>query len=501
MELEDLLLKHFGFHSFKTGQKEVISSLLSGCHTLAMLPTGTGKSLCYQLPGYMLDGHVLIVSPLLSLMQDQVEQFKRFGEKRVVALNSFLTLEEKNQVLRHINEYKFIFISPEMLRVPYILGILGKLKLSMFVVDEAHCISQWGFDFRPDYSKLGEIRSALGNPLTLALTATATYQVREDIIQSLGLSNVTKVESSVDRPNIAICIEELADYHEKEARILDLVQQLEKPGVIYFTSKKAAEQMAALLVEKEICQAGYYHGGMDPSTRVLIQEQFIHNQLEVICATSAFGMGINKENIRFVIHYHMPMQIESYLQEIGRAGRDGNQSVAILLYSPGDELLPLQLAEGELPSEQQIDWLFASIAGEPRVLNEQLRLHKDLKEQGGFTDVQWRFIEGLIHQMHRTVPMQQMNKSVKEFVAGRLTTKKTNIFQLKQWLDSASCRREHLLNYFGEMLSDQVQPCCDRCGVQLNQFFKVSGHFKSKPSDVTWNQYLAKILINSGLSE
>jgi ATP-dependent DNA helicase RecQ len=502
MQLEEVLLKHFGFHRFKTGQKEVISSLLSGRHTLAMLPTGTGKSLCYQLPGYVLDGQILIVSPLLSLMQDQVEQFKRFGEKRVVALNSFLGLEEKNLVLRNLKQYRYIFISPEMLQIPYILGLIGRLKLSMFVVDEAHCISQWGNDFRPDYSKLGEIRRQLGNPLTLALTATATNQVREDIIQSLGLDEVTKVESSVDRPNIAICVEHLGDYREKEHRVLELVKQLEKPGVIYFSSKKAAEHLAGLLVENDICQAGYYHGGMDQNARVLIQEQFINNQLDVICATSAFGMGINKENIRFVIHYHMPMQMESYLQEIGRAGRDGNPSVAILLYSPGDELLPLQLAEGELPSDQQIDWLFARIAEGQPLTNEPLPLQKDFKEQGGFTEVQWRFIEGFIHQNHhQTVSLEGLRECLKEMIAGRLAAKKRNIYGFKQWLDTDSCRRELLLEYFGETLSTKIQPCCDLCGIQLSQYQAVTEQQKTITTEKLWDQYLAKILINSELRE
>ncbi|MGG3470822.1 ATP-dependent DNA helicase RecQ [Neobacillus pocheonensis] len=500
MELEKLLKEHFGYESFKTGQKEVISSLLAGQHTLAMLPTGTGKSLCYQLPGLILSGHVLIISPLLSLMQDQVEQFKRFGEKRVVALNSFLTQEEKNDVLRKLNKFKFIFISPEMLKVPYILRKLSELTISLFVVDEAHCISQWGFDFRPDYSKLGDIRRKLGEPLTLALTATATKQVRRDIIQSLGIDNLRKVESTIDRPNIALMVEELTDYHEKQNRVIDLVSKLEKPGIIYFSSKKSAEQMASIIAEKGICQAMAYHGGQDQNTRVLIQQQFIHGQLDVICATSAFGMGVNKENIRFIIHYHMPMQIESYLQEIGRAGRDGKQSIAILLYSPGDEQLPIQLAMGELPADQQIDWLFSNIDKESSHMDGKHRLNNHLKELGGFNEIQWRIMEEMINDTPQ-VSQTELQKTIKLFVKNRLAAKINKILQMKTLVELKSCRREFILHYFDDELSDKVIPCCDQCGLQLSDYQSYSNQPIEIRAKESWMDYLGKILLKNELRE
>ncbi|KLT17135.1 RecQ family ATP-dependent DNA helicase [Neobacillus vireti] len=502
MELESILEKHFGYYSFKTGQKEVISSILAGNHTLAMLPTGTGKSLCYQLPGLILKGKILIISPLLSLMQDQVEQFKRFGEKRVIALNSFLSSEERNNVLTSLSSYKFIFISQEMLRIPFIMGRLQGLDISLFVVDEAHCISQWGYDFRPDYSKLGDIRQKLGDPLTLALTATATSRVREDIIASLRIEKINKIESTIDRPNIAMYVENLSDYHDKKDRVIELVTSLQKPGIIYFTSKKAAEQIASLLVDKGVCRAMPYHGGVDQNSRILIQQQFIYGQLDVICATSAFGMGVNKENIRFIIHYHMPMQMESYLQEIGRAGRDGLPSIAVLLHSPGDEQLPIHLAEGELPSEQQIDWLFNRLSDEQRSMDVGGQLPNQFKEFGGFSEVQWRIIEDFVYSPHRhSSRLEELQAAFKKFINERFIVKKKNIFQMKKWVEATSCRRELILRYFDEASSGKVPFCCDQCGLQLNDYQTGQLAPMPKANEELWKDYLAKILINRELSK
>lgn len=452
MDLLSFLKSKFGFSAFRAGQEEVIRSLLDGKDTLAMLATGTGKSLCYQLPAYLLDGSCIIVSPLLSLMQDQTEQMKMRGEKSVVALNSFLTGPEREAALAHLGAFKFIFVSPEMLHNRYVLGKLKTIRTALFAVDEAHCISQWGHDFRPEYLNLGEVRKQLGTPLTLALTATATEQVRDDICKYLGLKDPNRFIYSVNRPNIAIKIDRIPSYREKEEKLVAYAKNLQKPGIIYFSSKKAAEEMAARLRQEGIAEAAAYHSGIDQEQRILIQQQFIYGQIKIICATSAFGMGVDKADIRFVIHFHLPLQMEAYLQEIGRAGRDGLPSIAVLLYTEGDERLPLQLIEAELPTDAQL----AAFS----------RWKGDLKEAGaalGCTEPQLRF---LLHHRVLNLPEEAWTREVAAIRNERMAYKRRKLKEMVQMVRSSSCRRSEILRYFGEPPAAGNEACCDICGLE-----------------------------------
>ncbi|MFE8702638.1 RecQ family ATP-dependent DNA helicase [Cytobacillus sp. FJAT-54145] len=493
MKIEEVLYNHFKFRTFKLGQKEIISSILDGQHTMAMLPTGTGKSLCYQLPGYLLKGQVIIVSPLLSLMQDQVEQMKIRGEKRVVAINSFLSWPDKRQILNNLNNYKFIYISPEMLGLDHVLDRLKRLKIGLFVIDEAHCISQWGFDFRPEYRKLGAIREKVGNPLTLALTATATSDVVRDIVSSLHLEDWKEHIFSVDRPNISMKVETLNEVLDKQRRVVELVEYLQGPGIIYFSSKKLAEETAELLKSNGNRKVMAYHGGLEQESRILIQQQFLKGELDVICATSAFGMGINKEDVRFVIHYHMPLQIESYLQEIGRAGRDGEASVAILLYVPGDEQLPLQLIDNELPSEAQIDWLFEWMGEHGHSMLAQSEA--DIRSLAGFTDTQWRLIfDYIINLDLDQTSLKEGLNNFKIFIQNRNTIKRKKIAEVKNWTQSTECRREKILKYFDEQKKMEITNCCDRCGIQFEQYNKREKLDQEPSFQFHWKDYLSAIL-------
>jgi len=490
MMLEQALKHHFQLTSFRPGQKEVISSVLEGNHTIAMLPTGTGKSLCYQLAGYMLSGHVIIISPLLSLMQDQAEQMVMNGEKRVIAFNSFLTREEKAEAITNLEKYKFIFLSPEMLRLEGITKRLMELDISLFVIDEAHCISQWGYDFRPDYLKLGEVREQLGSPLTLVLTATATPEAKEDIIRSLHLSEWKEFIYSVDRPNISLTVEKLHSQKDKIERLVHLVKSLQGPGIIYFSSKKLSEQMAHHLKEKGIGRVMAYHGGMEQESRILIQQQFLNGQLDLICATSAFGMGINKENIRYVIHFHMPLQLESYLQEIGRAGRDGKKSIAILLYCLGDEQLAFQIAEGELPDQAQLDRIHSFFKEYP--LSDKLSEYENqIRSFAGLTETQWRMIEGYIEEMG---PDHFDELAV--FVKNRSEIKKNKIFDMYKWIQSDQCRRSNILSYFKEVMNKVQADCCDCCGIDITQFFISENNEAFLHHSYDWKEQLKILLLN-----
>nr|WP_206766213.1 RecQ family ATP-dependent DNA helicase [Weissella confusa] len=379
-----VLKEKFGFDSFKLGQAEVLEALTAGKNALAMLPTGGGKSLIYQMMGNMRDGLVIIVTPLLSLMQDQVARLNYAGEPKVVALNSTLPQDARRTILRSLDQYKFLFVSPEMLGQTVVQSALRKVKINLLVVDEAHTIVSWGPDFRPDYLALPQVHKKLGQPQLLLLTATATPKMMTDITVPFGLpeSDWFIYRQSVDRPNIYLHTETLANEGQKRERLADLVRQLQGPGIVYFSSRKLATSMADWLAENTGRRVAAYHAGLDTMSRYRIQQQFMLGQIDVIAATSAFGMGIDKDNVRYVIHYHLSNDLANYLQEIGRAGRDGEQSAAILLYVPGDENLQLNMIDGTIPNREVVMGYYDKRFGADEIGRDKANLLDFYAKQG-----------------------------------------------------------------------------------------------------------------------
>ncbi|MBQ4575126.1 MAG: DNA helicase RecQ [Clostridia bacterium] len=351
MTKQDILRQYFGYTAFRGGQEALIDAVLAGRDVLGIMPTGGGKSLCYQIPAMLLEGITLVVSPLISLMKDQVMALKAVGIPAAY-INSSLTPEQISLVCRNMldGRYKIVYIAPERLEVGSMIDLIRRLPIAMLAVDEAHCISQWGQDFRPSYLKIIDFLENLPRrPILAAYTATATQAVREDITAILQLQNPLEVVTGFDRPNLSFSV---ITPKGKPKKLLSLVEaRKEKSGIIYCSTRSAVERVCDSLREQGI-SATRYHAGLTDEERRENQDAFIRDEMAVMVATNAFGMGINKSNVNYVIHYNMPMSLEAYYQEAGRAGRDGTPAECILLFNLGDVRTATTLIES---SEDKVD--------------------------------------------------------------------------------------------------------------------------------------------------
>lgn len=352
MNINQTLKQYFGYDSLRTGQEELINGILAGHDVLGIMPTGAGKSLCYQLPALMLNGITLVISPLISLMSDQVKALNQAGVNAAY-INSSLTENQIRMALSYASQgrYKIIYVAPERLNTPRFLDFACNADISMLTVDEAHCISQWGQDFRPSYLEIAGFLTRLPRrPIVSAFTATATERVKNDIVASLGLNNPVTMVTGFDRPNLFFRVVTRKGGSQKDNSIINYVKKHEdESGIIYCATKKNVDKLYTLLNEQGIL-AGRYHAGLSNDERKQNQENFTYDRIRVMVATNAFGMGIDKSNVRYVLHYNMPQSLEYYYQEAGRAGRDGEEAECVLFFSKQDIMINKFLLQNKASS-------------------------------------------------------------------------------------------------------------------------------------------------------
>ncbi len=354
-ELLRVLKEKFRFSGFRRWQEEIIESLLTRHDVVVVMPTGSGKSLCYQLPALLLDGVTLVISPLIALMKDQVDGLVQ-NEVPATFINSALTPSEQGQRLREIQQgrYKLVYIAPERFRNPGFMEGIQSCRVSLFAVDEAHCVSEWGHDFRPDYLRLKGVVERLGHPPVAALTATATPDVRHDIITQLGLRQPIAFVAGFDRPNLRFHVKKVDGEKDKVDAIVSLLKKGLRRGIIYAATRKNVEALT-LTLRSNGYKAGSYHAGMEMESRKSVQDRFMEGTLPVVVATNAFGMGIDKADLRFVVHYDIPGSLEAYYQEVGRAGRDGKPATCLLLFNYADTFTQEFFIDGSYPPQDMVE--------------------------------------------------------------------------------------------------------------------------------------------------
>jgi ATP-dependent DNA helicase RecQ len=360
-ELREALQQHFGFDNFRDGQREIVEQVLDGQDVLAVMPTGSGKSLCYQFPACVLEGTTLVVSPLIALMKDQVDALRDFGVAATLINSSIGFQEQQARMLEMAQgEYRIVYVAPERFKNDNFLNAVRDTDVDLLAVDEAHCISQWGHDFRPDYLKLGEVREILGGPPTIALTATATNLVQRDILENLGLPGAEVVVSGFERPNLFYEVYVAGGDEDKLSRIEKVVEHWRGESVVVYCATRRQVDEVTRGLQRGGVVVGTYHGGLSDRQRARVQEAFMHGDVPVLVATNAFGMGVDKPDVRAIVHYNIPGSLEAYYQEAGRAGRDGEPADCIVLYNRRDRGIHDFFIENSFPEKEVVEsvWMF-----------------------------------------------------------------------------------------------------------------------------------------------
>lgn len=478
---QKVLQEHFGHPEFRPGQEEIVQTITSGKQTLVIMPTGGGKSLCYQLPALLMEGTAIVISPLISLMQDQVDALSKKGIAATY-INSTLTPKEQNERIQGLRSgaFKLVYIAPERFRHQAFTSAIERTPISLFAIDEAHCISQWGHDFRPDYLHLGRSIKKMGHQRIAAFTATATPEVRDDICKNLGLEEPTTFITGFARKNLNFKVTRLKKDIEKYARIRLLIEQHET-GIIYCATRKQVEAVAEQLEGWNITYVSY-HGGMSDNARKNAQQEFMERRADVAVATNAFGMGIDRPDLRFVAHFQMPGSIEAYYQEAGRAGRDGRESECELLYSYRDKRIQEFFIDGNNPKQSLILLIYRhllDLADERNeihlsidALTERLGKGTNPMAVGSTISILNRLqvIErfDVPGQRSRGTRLLQPNKLPQDLplqeegLREKERRDRSKLESVIRYAESRGCRQAAILHYFGE---NDGKPCghCDRC--------------------------------------
>ncbi len=470
---QTILKKYFGFDAFRGLQEEIIQRTLKNQHSLVIMPTGSGKSLTYQIPALNFDGLTVVISPLIALMKDQVDGLQK---KSIDAayINSSLNKEERKKRYKLVAEghYRLLYVTPERFRKSEFVEILKKRTISLLAVDEAHCISEWGHDFRPDYTRLKEFRNLMSNPTTIALTATATPRVQDDIVKQLGLTQkeVKIFHEGIERENLFLECHEIWGEEKKLNHILEIMQQNPGNGIVYFVLIKDLNRMAELLRKKKVRYLKY-HGDLSGEERKKIQDRYMGGENNLVLATNAFGLGIDKENIRYVTHAQIPSSLEAYYQEIGRAGRDGRHSVCTLLYDEQDLNIQLQFIEWNNPSAGYYDRLYRLISDQSERMNaegiEFVREQMTYKNRNDFRletalGMLDRFgvTEGGLDSKNLTIISElseelssQENRDIK------LKMEQEKLYQMVLYTKEEICRKAFIHRYFGLEYQEKCGVC------------------------------------------